>query len=391
MRPVTISIVLSVLLATDAAAAAQAEPNDVRSELKFQTSSKRVDWTVRGEKTEGGKWLLYDNPPGAIKPTHVAELVLHREYPRSTSERGVLEKIQDSPIAKKFSKAQQEFLKTGFAVWVDEESRRIPNYFSTWLYAASEDDAKLMAGAYIDGLNGLVNAKLTEYKRHLHESQQRLEQAQKELPEKQAKLKACEDRFKPVKQDRHQFESDDETAKSSQQTVTEMNKMLDMLEIEMIGTSEKLKTIEKYRKGQEKLAGQLYLKLDEMFIEQMIELGSIEARIHMAEQIRAKEQRFLGLLTERSQLQRDTEDLKVLISSLPELISHITHELENPTPDMLPPKVYQDKVTIWRIKGGYTPEEEEKLGRMRRDMEKEVEELYKMELQPMTEKEPGAH
>lgn len=349
MRPVTISIVLLVLLATHAATAAQTEPNDAPLKLKFERSTEPRNWTVRGQNTEGGTWVLYDNPPGPIKPTHIAEVVLHREYPRSTSERGVLEKIQDSPIAKKFSKAQQEFLKTGFAVLVDEEARNIPNHFSTWLYATSEDDAKLMARAYIDGLNRNVNERLGEYKRKLHESQQRLEAAQKELPEKQAKLKAYEEQYKPVKQDRHQFESDDEAAKSSQQTVTEMNRMLDALVIEFVGTSEKLKTIEKYRKGQEKLSSQLYLKLDEMFIEQTIELGSIEARRQMAERIRAQEQEFLRLLAERSQLQHDVNRLEALISSLPELISHFTHELENPTPDMLPPKVYQDKVTIYVV------------------------------------------
>jgi len=350
MRAVTICIVLLVSLATHSAAAAQVEPNNAPLKLKFETSTEPRNWTVRGQQTEGGTWVLYDNPPGLIRPTHIAEVVLHREFPRSTSERGVLEKIQDSPIAKKFSKAQQEFLKTGFAVLVDEEARRIPNHFSTWLYAVSEDDAKLMARAYIDGLNRFVNQRLGEYKRHLHESQQKLEQAQKELPGKQAKLKTCEDQYKPVKQDRHQFESDDEAAKSSRQTVTEMNRMLDALEIELIGTSEKLNTIEKYRKGQEKLSSQLYLKLDEMFIEQTIELGSIEARRRVAEQIRAKEQRFLGLLTERSQLQRAVEDLRALISSLPELISHVTHELGNPTPDMLPPKVYQDTVAICPVR-----------------------------------------
>ena len=350
MRPVTISIVLLALLVTNAAAAAQVEPNNAPLKLKFETGTEPRNWTVRGQKTEGGTWVLYDNPPGLIKPTHIAEVVLHREFPRSTSERGVLEKIQDSPIAKKFSKAQQEFLKTGFAVWVEEEARRIPNHFSTWLYAVSEDDAKLMASSYIDGLNRSVNERLGEYKRHLHESQQKLEQAQKDLPEKQANLKAYEDQFKPVKQARHRFEPDDEAAKSSQQTVTEINRMLDTLVIEFVGTSEKLKTIEKYRKGQEKLSSQLYIKLDEMFIEQTIELGSIEARRRMAEQIRAEEQRFLGLLTERSQLQGDIDHLKGLIATRPEVISQITHELENPTPDMLPPKVHQDKVTIYEVR-----------------------------------------
>lgn len=352
MRPVTISIVLLVSLATHAATVAQAEPNDAPLKLKFERSAELRDWTVRGQKTEGGAWVLYDNPPGLIKPKHIAEVVLHREYPRSTSERGVLEKIQDSPIAKKFSKAQQEFLKTGFAVLVDEEARRIPNHFSTWLYAVSEDDAKLMAGAYIDGLNRSVNERLAEYKRHLHKSQQRLEAAQKELPEKQGKLKACEEQYKPVKQDRHQFQSDDEGAKSSQQTVTEMNRMLDTLEIELVGIKEKLKAIDGYRKGQEKLSSQLYVKLDEMFIEQTIELSAIEARKQTAEKIRAEEQSFMGLLTERSQLQQDVENLKARISSLPELISHITHELENPTPDMLPPKVYQDTVAIYPVRVG---------------------------------------
>jgi len=352
MRPVTISVTLLFLLVANVATAAQPEPNDARLKLKFETSTEPRDWTVRGQKTEGGTWAFYDNPPGLIKPTHIAEVVLHREYPRSTSERGVLEKIQNSPIAKKFSKAQQEFLKTGFAVLVDEEARSIPNHFSTWLYATSEDDAKLMARAYIDGLNRYVNERLGEYKRNLHESQQKLDQAQKELPGKQAKLKACEEQYKPAKQDRHQFESDEDAAKSSQQTLTEMSKMLDMLQIELIGIREKLKTIDEYRKGQEKLSGQLYLKLDEMFIEQMIEFSSIEARRRTAEEIRAQEQRFLGLLTERSQLQGDIDVLKARISSLPGLISHITYQLENPTPDMLPPKVYQDTVAICPVRVG---------------------------------------
>lgn len=352
MRPVTISIVLLVSLATHSATMAQVEPNDAPLKLKFETNTEPRTWIVRGQKTEGGAWVLYGNPPSPIKPTHIAEVVLHREYPRSTNERSVLGKIQDSPIAKKFSKAQQEFIKTGLAVLVDEEARSIPNYFSTWLYATSEDDAKLMVRAYIDGLNVSVNERLGEYKSNLHESQQKLEAAQKELPGKQVKLKACEEQYKPVKQDRHQFESDDWAFTTSQQTVTEMNRMLDTLEIELVGIKEKLKAIDGYRKGQDKLSGQLYVKLDEMFIEQTIELSAIEARKHMAEIIRAEEQRFMGLMTERIQLQGDIDVLKGSIANLPEMISRITHKLENPTPDMLPPKVYQDTVAICPVRVG---------------------------------------
>ncbi len=350
MRPVTISIVLLVLLATHAATAAQTEPNDAPLKLKFERSAELRDWTVRGQKTEGRTWVLYDNPPGPIKPTHAAEVVLNWQEWHFVIEIDILEKIQESPMAKKLSRAQIKFLETGFAIRIDDESHRVPNHYSIWIYAVSEADARTSVQAFLDTCKRLTDQRVQESKRYLSESQQKLEAAQKDLPEKQAKLKACEEQYKPVKQARHQFESDDEAGKSSQQTVTEMNRMLDTLEIELIGTSEKLKTIEKYRKGQEKLSSQLYLKLDEMFIEQMIEFSSIEARRHMAEQIRANEQRFLGLLTERSQLQRDIDDLKGLIATRSELISHITHELENPTPDMLPPKVYHDKVTIYEVR-----------------------------------------
>lgn len=359
MKRLLISLFLTSFLIASVCPAAESEPNDTGSELKFELSKKRQSWTVEGDKTEKGEILYYDDP-GPVRPTHVAEVILHREYPASSTARVAMDRILKSPLAKKLSGAQQKFLKGEFAVWVEDESHRLPNCFSTWLYAVTEADAKLMAQAFLDGLNSLPGERIAEYQRQLTEFREQLNQAQRDLPKKEAELKVCEQQYSAAKKARHEFESDIEAPASSKQTIAEMDKTLDTLEIELVGIREKLKTVEQYRKGTKSgpyLSSELRVKLDEMFVEQMIELSGLEARRQLAEVIRAKEQRFLGLSNERERLKTEVNVLANSIEKSLHALTHIANRLNNPPTYMQPPKVYQNKVTIHPIKRVYTPEE----------------------------------
>lgn len=376
MRRLTISIVLSALFTASLGAAEGPEPNDAGSELKFALSQTRKTWTF-AVKDDKGQTSLYDDP-GPVKPMYVARLILERDYPRSTTPRGVLAEIEKSPLAKKLSAAQRAFIEGGFAVRV-EESRLLPNYYPTWLYAVSEADARLMAQACLDGLKRRADERVLEYKRNLTERREQLAGAQGELPKKEAELKACEDQYKSAKQVRHEFESDVEAAKSSMQTVTEMDKTLDTLEIELAGIRKKLGAINEYRKTPQsmqdhdrlrKLPDGMLVKLEQMFIEQTIELSGLEARREVAELIRAREQRFLGLKSERLELQRDVRALKKSIDDCERWIPEIQERLNKPTIEMLTPKVYNNSVTICRIEGAYTPEELKEQERQRRERER---------------------
>jgi hypothetical protein len=45
---------------------------------------------------------------------------------------------------------------------------------------------------------------------------------------------------------------------------------------------------------------------------------------------------------------------------------------------MLPPKVFQNKVTIHRVRGGYTPEELKKFEQMREELQDEYQDEYEV-------------
>lgn len=346
MKPTVISVVLSVLFTTNVGATAASEPNSTGSEFKFETNSKKtMDWIVYLRESKD-----FVQDPGPIKPTHVARVSLHKDYPRSTREDNVLEKINDSPIVKKFSKSQQEFLKTEFAVRVDSDSRpeKPYHYSSTWLYAVSEKDAKLIAQAYLDGLNRFVDQRVAEHKRRLSESQQRLHLDQKELSEKEAKLKACEDQYKAVKDNTHRFSSDQEASELAKKTILEMEKTLDTLEIELAGIQEKLNTIEKYR-NKPNQRDAILARLDEMFVEQMIELSGLEARRQTTERLLAKQQRFLGLFKEHQELLIAVSSLQKNIKNSKSRVNSLYNLLSNPEPYILPPKIYQNTITIYSV------------------------------------------
>jgi len=352
MKAAVISIVLPALFTTALSATTVSEPNNTDSEIKFVIDSNTpVKWSVFVNRLYQGRQVR-GTPSSPIKPTYAARIRIRDDDARFHSEKEVLDRINDSPIAKKFSKSQQEFLKTGFAVRVNADPEDPYHYYVTCLFAVSEDDAKLMARAYLDGEKRFIDHCISVYKRDLSEKQEKLRLAEKELSEKETKLKACEEEYKPVKDNMHRFSSEEEASKLAKETILEMDKALDMLEIELAGIREKLNAIEKYR-NKTPSHDTIRVKLDEMFIEQMVELSGLEARRLTTERLRARQQRFLGLFNERDDLQREVTNLRNTVKENQRSIDSLTESLAHPKPNqmlrVLPPKVYQNTVTIYPV------------------------------------------
>jgi hypothetical protein len=78
-----------------------AEPNESKTELKFETSIETMIWTIVVGKTDDDKPMYYRDP-GPVKPSYVAKVLLHEDYPLAGSAPGVMGLISESPIAKKF-------------------------------------------------------------------------------------------------------------------------------------------------------------------------------------------------------------------------------------------------------------------------------------------------
>ena len=342
-----IQLVITVTLAciiVPVLAAEPNKPNEQKPKLKFETSIETMTWTIVVGKTDDGKPMYY-NDPGPVKPSYVAKVLLHESYPMTRYATTVMDYILESPIAKKFSSEQQKFFKTELVARIDSPDR-IPFYYSTWLYATSQEDARLMVQAYIDGLNKNIEKGLSNYKLAVSEHQQKLDKAQKEFLEKQKQLKEVEQSYQNIKEATHQFSSDTEAYDLAKTSIVEMDKTLNALDIELAGIREKLKTIEKYR-NEPNLRDKD--KLDEMYIELMIELSGLEARRKVTEQIRAREQEFMRLFNRLGNLRHEVGSLESSIKDSKRIIKDYTDEIDNPRTSMQPPKVYQDTVTIYPV------------------------------------------
>lgn len=352
MRPAVFSIVLSFILTTTLSATVVSEPNITASKIEFIDSNTPVKWAVL-TRSKGGNLYERVNPPGPIRPTFAASISIRDDEARFHSEDEVLDRINDSPVAKEFSKPQQEFLTTGFAVRADTNSEDPYHYYGTCLYAVSEEDAKLMARAYLDGLSMSADQAIARCKTELIKNQEKLCVAQKELSEKEAKLRACEEKYRQEKDGLHKLSSDVEAYDLAKDTILEMSKALDRLDIEMVGIRAKLNAIEKYR--DKKTQGDtLHAKLEEMFVEQTIEMSGLEARWAATKNLSDKQKAFLDLYNERIEMQHEVSKLRVTIAESQRAIDNITELLAHPKQNtifgnMLPTEVYENKVTIYPV------------------------------------------
>jgi hypothetical protein len=332
-RKCQVAIVLIVACVTLSVLAA--EPNEPKIKLKFETSNEQLKWRYGSGRING---------MGPIRPTHVAKLFI-KDYGNlpGTTRQGGFERLLQTDVSKSMSAKQREFLATSSSY--DRIKDRIPgkpiDYVSFHLYAVSQDDAKKMAHAFIESLKERAQERIKRQEDYISEREQKIAKAKKELPEKQSQLKKIEEEYKAAKSSNYWFSSDEEAVSLSKESILENDKTLDKLNIEIAGISERLKVIEMYR-NKPNQRDTVYQKLDEMFIELTIELRGFEAKRAITEKIRNEEQKFLSLFNEREKLRNEVAEL----SNTSQIkIDYNWRDI----PEVLPPVIYQNKVTIYPV------------------------------------------
>ncbi len=360
MKRLTLSLLLIGLSLPTVSAQNDSEPNTSAAELSFKViKSRRIDWTVSDSSGKN----LFVNPDVNIPP-YVAELWLHKAHLAYGNKHALLECLKMSPVMQELSKRQRDFLDTGYAIWVDNTSEHLPekfkpkpDFFPTWLYAFSQKDAQNMVRAYLDELNRRVAHRIDSEKRELVNLQQAVQQAQQALTPKQKEKDSADEELQQLKQIRYEFDTHPD--RSAKETLKEMRDALDKLDIELTGIREKLKSIEAFRKetGRQSLSPQVQIKLDEMYIELMIELSGLEARRALTKNIQDQETGFLNLFYRVCTLGNEVGELITTIEGGQNMIASTTRRLENPSFDSLPPKVHKNTVRIYRIIGSYAPED----------------------------------
>ncbi len=339
----TLLLVLS--LATVAfCASAPTEPNHVAPEPKFEMSDLTPRWTVSA--TVDDKPVLYDDP-GPIRPTFAAQIILprNREVRNGKAAQAM---VMHSPLSQEFSQAQKDFLAQGFGAWVDTSPDNVPNHYSITLYAVSEKDARLMAWALIDHF--AINAQRSRVfeQRDLDKYTQRLEENETALPAKEKQFEEVRRQYQAVKDEIYPLNSDREAAQLAKELIQQMDKEAKTIDIDLAGVRGRLKIIDKYLAGT--LSASLRERLEGTRIEQMVELGGLEARQQAIQQVRGQQQRFFALVRQREDLSISITGLKEDIGRDQERVNAVKHRLEHPWGDMLPLAVYQDKVILYHVK-----------------------------------------
>jgi chromosome segregation ATPase len=130
--------------------------------------------------------------------------------------------------------------------------------------------------------------------------------------------------------------------------VLELNKTLNTLDVEIAGLQAKISTIEEY-KSDKTVSLDIVEKLEEMLREQTIELAGALARKDMATEIRYQAEGYFSLTSMKDSLQKQLDTLKSDLSDHKAELRRNEHQLAHPTTDMLPPQVFQNKVTIYPV------------------------------------------
>jgi hypothetical protein len=330
------------------------EPNETKTELKFEISTRLASTRL----------MKFAGP---VKPKYVAIFTMS-DLSRISRELEVWNDYQvlgkmflATSAGKSMSGIQKELLKAkkGISTSTSLVKGQMYNVEKTKfsLYAFTVDDAKNMTRALIEILTKITREKqppllekfINERQQKLQEYQERIAVAKKKLSEKEPELKPAESKYKTLKNtDRYKTLADTEAYEKAKETIAQMNKMLSILEIELSGIQEKLEIIEKYRES-DKFSNATLEKLEQMFVEQMVELRGAMGRKEAALRFRDRDKQFCDFFDTWTGLESEVKSLRNRLKSDEKKVHYIEEEIANPHPELLPPKVLQNKVTIYPL------------------------------------------
>ena len=319
------------------------EPNEAETELKFEIRSDRPS-----------QMLIRRSLRPPYGSTHYAVLFIRgRGGDLGRLPTKSVDAILATSAGRAMSQKQRDLVSTLPFRHIDF-GQTIGNHTYFRIYGVCEADTKKMVEAFIEVLANKTNKVMQHSLSRQQKYQEKIADIKKELPEKQKQFEAAESKYKEIKDARYFPHDGAETYKKAKETMFQMDKMLDTLEIEFAGIREKLEALDSYRRTKrlprKELSDETVDKLDQMFVEQMVELRGVEARKKAALRIRNREKTFLYFFSQWSNLDSEVNMLKHDLEIAENNLRDADKILANPVPEMLPPKVFQNKVTIYPVR-----------------------------------------
>lgn len=313
------------------------EPNQPEAELKlkFEIRSEEQPWLI--SKGSGR---------GPIRPSHVAVLFIgpFRNFPDFEGPAAIrsIRSILSTSAGKSLSQQQADLVSTGPGCFarLGGFGEAVPNFYHFRLYAVREEDARKLAEAFIEVLTDDANEKARPNREAILELEDKISQTIAKIPEAEAEAQTALSKLKELKKTIHYASSDE--AKS---TISELNKMLVMNDVEIAGIEAKIREIEKYKSYKIVTEKTHLAVLEQMLSEQNIELAAALAKKKAAVAARDEAEVFCRLEEATKMPDYLTQQLRQYETNLRQ-----TENMLDSNPDMIPPIIFQNKVTVYPVR-----------------------------------------
>ena len=330
-------LAIGLILSFTYASGICSEPNQPAIELKFLSSASLLDVA------------LENSPP--IKPTNAAVFTVQWRF-EPTGEPNVADLLTTS-AGKSFSARQRELLKTEQNLWLDSSisetymsKNDMPFGSATYTaFAVSEQDAKKMGRAVLEFL---IREEKETARRMKKDHLEKLTTMQSKLREDMAKAKEeIEAKEREVSSAKKEYEGAvrsspyslhpaNEVPREVLKTISEMDKMLDLLNIEIVGIQSKLSAIKRYSNENETLGrGTLVMTLREMAIRQEIELISAESRQQATMTIKKREEVLYNLFETLCGIEQEVRNLEDKVKQITNRIRYLDQDIDHVGPGEL--------------------------------------------------------
>jgi len=287
ITPKKMQLAIGLTLAFTYALAIGSEPNQPTIELEFVTKGSlgtEIEFSLEAE---------FEKPP-PIKPSFAAIFTVQWRF-EQTNEPNASDLLKTS-AGKTMSALQRELLKTEQAFWLDYTVSKahimwgdIPYGSATYVArAVSEEDAKKMAYALVEflirdekaGTRHMKEKHIRKLSQMQNEIRERIEKAKEEIENKGNEVPhAYQQYMDAVRNSPYSLHPSSQVPGEVRKTIFEMDKMLDVLNIEIAGIQSKLSAIKKYSSQRDVRDSEtLSTTLKEMAIRQEIELVGAESR-----------------------------------------------------------------------------------------------------------------
>ena len=321
-------LVVLTLICT-ASVSLAAETKQPPEDLQFETGAHSVEWL---------------NGRGLIRPTHAARLLISK----SKSHIGG---ILQTPAGASMSKRQHDFIKTTVRTYhkIDSGNTDVRGYWEFTLYAVSEDDAKKMAMALLELLANETKKQVQDRIDTKQEFAKIIADEKNMLAKNEKELAAAQARLDNLRAAVHYLSLDE-----AREAASEFNRILSTFNVEYAGIKAKLNLIEDYiSRYRETGRADMFGKLEQMKIEQLIELASVNARKEMAQAMRKQANDFCTSHRHVHELKKEESELSQSLKNDKAFVKKLESSLAAYPLESLLPKVYENKVTIYPV-GGVT-------------------------------------